>query len=99
MVVRVPLEKQGEFFQCAYHLLGEEPPTLRGRRMLRDLYDRDVFCWMADARSEADITSYVDTPGFHAFRAAAHVLGGMVDFRVLSDQDVASHLATGTRGA
>ena len=94
MVVRVPLEKQSEFFQCAYHLLAEEPVSLRGRRILRDLYDRDVFCWMADARSEADIANYLDTPGFHAFLAAARALGGMVDFRVLSDHEAASRPAS-----
>ena len=35
-----------------------------------------------------------DTPGFHAFRAAARALGGMVDFRVLSDHEAASRPAS-----
>jgi hypothetical protein len=90
MVVRVPPEKQAEFFQSAYQLLGEEPGSLRARRMLRDLYDREVFCWMADAWTQEEINQFVESPGFHALRGAAEVLGGLIDFRVFSD-----HLPSG----
>jgi hypothetical protein len=75
-----------EFFQTAYHVLGEDSSSLRTRRLLRDLYDRDVFCWMADAWTEAEINNFVNSPGFLALRSAAEALGGLIDFRLLSDE-------------
>jgi hypothetical protein len=85
MIVRVPADKQLEFFQTAHRLLEVDRQLVRSPRVMRDLDDTEVFFWTADAATLTDLVAFIESRDFMALRSAADVLGRLVDLRMLSD--------------
>ena len=86
MVVRVPSGKHSEFVQSGRALLTEELLHRHSARLLQDVGDEDVYCWLADASTRVELTALVESATFHAVRGAAQALGEVEEIRVLRDQ-------------
>ena len=86
ILVRVAPDKRDEFIHAARDLMTEESLLRHRIRLFRDVDDRDVYCWLADAQTRSDLSILVEALPFHALRGAAEVLGDVEELRVLRDQ-------------
>jgi hypothetical protein len=88
LIARVPLAKQWEFLDAARAAGINEgsSPTFRVLVLKASTGD-DLFCWMADGETGGELRALLISPAFLALKGAVHVLGTLIDFSVLEEQE------------
>jgi hypothetical protein len=87
LIARVPPAKRREFLDAARAVgVNEGSPTFRAFVLKVSTAD-DLFCWMADGETGGELRALLISPAFLALKGAVHVLGTLIDFSVLDEQE------------
>lgn len=87
LIARVPLAKRREFLDAARAAgINGGSPTFRVL-VLKVSRGDDLFCWMADGETGGELRALLISPAFLALKGAVHVLGTLIDFSVLDEQE------------